>query len=84
MDTSLSTQQSDNFEQDEAVEKPNELDLEYFNGFLTSTCQSMLDLNKDMVYKALHTPETEQTIMSFICDKQRRVLLVSKQDDVFF
>lgn len=55
-----------------------ELDLEYLNNYLASTCFTLLHINKDFFYKELHDPLNQKTLKTFAGDKNQRALLIAK------
>ena len=57
-----------------------ELDLEALNLYLASSCCTLLDVNKDKFYSALHEPSTQEVLAQFAQDKNQRTLLVNRID----
>jgi len=50
------------------------------NLYLSSSCCTLLDVNKDKFHRALHEPATQELLAQFASDRNQRALLVSRVD----
>ena len=57
-----------------------EQDLTDINIFLSSTCCTLLDVNKDKFYKTLHEPATQDLLAQFANDRNQLALIISRID----
>ena len=65
-----------NVEADNAGEHDNTA----LNDYLVQSCCTLLDVNKDKFYKALHESANQDILAQFSQEKNQRALLVSKID----
>lgn len=50
------------------------------NLYLSSSCCTLLDVNKDKFHKALHEPSNQDVLTQFAQERSQRALLVSRVD----
>lgn len=50
------------------------------NLYLAASCSTLLGVNKDKFYKALHEPANQELLAQFAHDKNQRALLISRID----
>lgn len=55
-----------------------EAELEVLSKYLLATCHSLLDLNKDLLNKELHSAPVQQRLKTFAEEKQSRTLVIAK------
>lgn len=57
-----------------------EQDIEVLNQYLIACCVTLLDVDKDLFYKEIHTPESQKTIKNFAVERGQKSLVVSKSE----
>jgi hypothetical protein len=57
-----------------------EQDLAALNLYLSASCGTLLDLNRDKFHRALHEPANQDLLAQFAQDKNQRALLVARID----
>jgi len=62
----------------DSTDAPNLQDLESLNLYLCSTCCSLIDIDKDFLYKVIHESQNQRTIYQFVTDATYKTLIISK------
>ena len=62
------------------VPPEGEQNIEVLNSYLTACCVTLLDLDKDYFYKALHKLDNQELVRNFANERNQRSLIVCKME----